>query len=85
MAKTKRVQVLLEPSEFDALERLAQDRGASVAELIRHAVRVQYLKVSDRARRMRAVDFFLGLPDTPLPAWKVLKEELEDRRGTARP
>jgi hypothetical protein len=37
MAKTKRVQVLMEPLEFAALERLARSRGASVADLIRDA------------------------------------------------
>jgi Ribbon-helix-helix protein, copG family len=42
MAKTKRVQVLMEPLEFAALERLARSRGASVADLIRDAARAQY-------------------------------------------
>ena len=81
VAKTKRVQVLMEPREFAALERLARSRGSSVADLIREAARAQYLDVADRSRRALAAETFLSLPDTPLPDWSVLKQELEDRRG----
>lgn len=81
VAKTKRVQVLMEPLEFAALERLARSRGASVADLIRDAARAQYLDVADRGRRARAAELFLSLPEMPLPDWSVLKQELEDRRG----
>jgi Ribbon-helix-helix protein, copG family len=81
MAKTKRVQVLMEPLEFAALERLARSRGASVADLIRDAARAQYLDIADRGRRARAAELFLSLPETPLPEWSDLKQELEDRRG----
>lgn len=80
-AKTKRVQVLMEPLEFAALERLARSRGSSVADLIRDAARAQYLDVAARGRRARAAELFLSLPETPLPDWRVLKQELEDRRG----
>jgi hypothetical protein len=80
VAKTKRVQVLMEPREFAALERLARKRGASVADLIREAARAQYLKADDGIRRARAAELFLGLPDAPLPEWQLLKREIEDRR-----
>jgi hypothetical protein len=85
MAKTKRVQILMEPLEFAALERLARSRGASVADLIRDAARAQYLDIADRGRRARAAELFLSLPETPLPEWRVLKLEIEDRRGSALP
>jgi Ribbon-helix-helix protein, copG family len=85
VAKTKRVQILMEPLEFAALERLAQSRGSSVAELIRDAARAQYLGAADRDRRARAAEFFLSLPDTPLPPWATLKQEIEDRRGSDLP
>lgn len=85
MAKTKRVQVLMEPLEFAALERLARSRGSSVADLIREAARAQYLSADDRGRRARAAKLFLSLPDTPLPDWSVLKREIEDRRDSALP
>jgi hypothetical protein len=83
MAKTKRVQVLMEPVEFAALERLARSRGSSVADLIREAARAQYLDAADLGRRSRAVELFLSLPDASLPDWNVLKQEIEDRRGSA--
>jgi hypothetical protein len=83
MAKTKRVQVLMEPVEFAALERLARSRGSSVADLIREAARAQYLETTDRVRRSRAAELFLSLPDASLPDWSELKQEIEDRRGSA--
>jgi hypothetical protein len=85
MAKTKRVQVLMEPREFAVLERLARSRGASVADLMREAARAQYLNTDDRGRRARAAELFLKLPETALPEWRSLKEELEARRDPALP
>jgi hypothetical protein len=82
VTKTKRVQVLMEPLEFEALERVARSRGSSVAELIREAARAQYLSTIDRGVRARAAELFLSLPDVPLPDWNVLKREIEDRRGS---
>jgi ribbon-helix-helix CopG family protein len=81
MAKSKRVQVLMEPFEFRALERLARSRGSSVADLMREAARAQYLDAADRGRQARAAALFLSLPNAPLPEWSVLKQEIEDRRG----
>jgi hypothetical protein len=85
MAETKRVQVLMEPPEFATLERVARSRGSSVGELIREAARAQYLNVPDRSRRARAAETFLSLPETPLPDLSVLKQEIEDCRGSALP
>jgi len=85
VAKTKRVQVLMEPLEFAALERLARSRGSSVADLIREAARAQYLNIAARGRKARAAELFLSLPDAPLPDWMVLKQEIEDRRGSHLP
>lgn len=82
MAKTKRVQVLMEPKEFAALEKLARSRGSSVADMMREAARAQYLQGGDHVRRARSAQSFLSLPDTPLPDWAVLKRELEERRGS---
>jgi hypothetical protein len=78
MAKTKRVQVLMEPSEFTLLERVARKRGSSVSDLMREAARAQYLVDVDRTRRTRAAQDFLSLPDITLPDWKAIKNELAD-------
>jgi hypothetical protein len=85
MAKTKRVQVLMDPREFDALGRVARLRGTSVASLMREAVSVRYAGTVDGERRSVAAQQFLGLPDTRLPAWRALKKELEERRGPRLP
>ena len=81
MPKTKRVQVLMEPREFDLLARVARKRGSSVSDLMREAARAQYLQDIDRSRRSRSVQAFLGLPDVALPDWHVVKRELEERHG----
>jgi hypothetical protein len=79
MPKTKRVQVLMEPREFDLLERVARKRGSSVSDLMRAAARAQYLVDVDRSRRTRAAQDFLSLPDVTLPDWNAVKNELADR------
>jgi hypothetical protein len=79
MAKTKRVQVLMEPREFNQLERVARKRGSSVSDLMREAARAQYLVDTDRSRRVGATQNFLNLPDSALPDWGIVKKELEDR------
>jgi Ribbon-helix-helix protein, copG family. len=81
VAKTKRVQVLMDPAEFETLERLAKKRGTSVAELMRQAVRSHLLDQAAVARRRAAFRRFLELPQIPLPPWKELKAEIEARRG----
>jgi hypothetical protein len=81
MAKTKRVQVLMDPEEFAALEQIAAARGASVADLMREAARAQHLRPADVARRTAAVHRFLALREVSLPAWADLKREIEGRRG----
>ena len=81
VAKTKRIQVLMDPAEFETLERIAKKRGTSVAELMREAVRTHLLAQAAAERRAEAVREFLSLPDMKLPPWKELKRELENRRG----
>ena len=72
----------MEPQEFAALEKLAKNRGSSVADMMREAARAQYLQGEDRARRTRSAESFLSLPDTPLPDWAILKRDIEERRGS---
>ncbi len=71
----------MEPGEFAQLERIARARAASVADLMREAVKVQYLSAISAGRILAAARRFLGLPDTKLPDWKDLKEEIEESRG----
>lgn len=80
-AKTKRVQVLMEPEEFRVLEGLARKRRSSVSDIMREAVRAQVLAGAGRADRIAAAKEFLALPDAALPGWNDLKHEIEARRG----
>lgn len=74
---SKRVEILLEPGEMQALQRYAKKARKSVGALIRDAVKEKYLTPSSQERLAavqgltspkRAVDF---------PPWEELKKELE--------
>jgi hypothetical protein len=71
----------MEPHEFDLLERVARKRGSSMSDLMREAVRAQFLVDVDRSRRSKAAQSFLDLPDAPLANWPAVKDEIEERHG----
>lgn len=73
MAQTKRAQVLMEPLEYERLEEIARQRGTSVGELFRTAVRRLYLVAP--TDRLRLVEELTGM-NVPLPPWEVLEEEI---------
>lgn len=78
--KTKRMQVLVEPEEYERLEELARRRGTSVAELIRAAVRRCYFPASDERRA--AVEDILTMR-VPVDDWDEIEGEIsEGRDGT---
>ena len=85
MGKTKRVQVLMEPAEFEALEAIARAREASVSELMREAAWHQYLREKDQEQRTEAARRFVQLSSMELPAWPELKREIEGRHEDALP
>ncbi|MEO8084798.1 MAG: CopG family transcriptional regulator [Ardenticatenales bacterium] len=78
---TKRVQVLMEPDEFDRLEALARQHHSSVSDLMREAARAHWLAGATASQRSAAARAFLDLPDAELPAWDELEREIEARRG----
>jgi hypothetical protein len=65
MRRTKRVQVLMEPDEFERLEQLALQQGIAVAALIRQAVAERYFGADsqrrDAADRVNRLNFG-GIP-----------------------
>jgi len=85
MAKTKRVQVLMEPKEYERLERVARKRGSSVADLMREAGRAQDLVDVELSRSSRAAQSFLSLPDVALLDWEELKHEFADHHDQTLP
>lgn len=74
MAQTRRAQILMEPEEYDELARIAEARMVSVAELIRTAVRVVYLRSGDD--RTATVERIVAM-DLPVESWAQMKSEIE--------
>ncbi len=72
----KRVEILFAAQDFENLRQRARETGRSVGDLVREAVRRQYLAPSESARRqaverLTADDLALDWPD-----WESLKREI---------
>lgn len=80
MAKTRRLQVLLEPTQFERLDRISNETGASIGSLVRDAVERAY---PDKAlARSAAIDRFLDSDPVPMGDWALEKEIIEDMWGS---
>jgi hypothetical protein len=75
VASTRRAQILMDPEEYEQLERVARERRTSVGELVRVAVRKEYL--TSRDERMRAVERIAAM-ELPVGDWDEMKREIED-------
>ena len=75
MARTRRAQVLMEPEEYAILERLAEERGVSVSDLIRAAVRETYLSVAHSGQGY--VDDIAAM-NVPIGDWEEIEREIEE-------
>ena len=75
MAHTRRAQILMEPEEYAQLERLAKEKGTSVAELIRRAVRERYLTsvTNKRALVSKIAGLALEVDD-----WETMKDQIAE-------
>jgi len=83
MAHTRRTQLLMEPDEYAELERIAEQKRVSVAELIRTAVRVVYLRSPDD--KLATVGHIAAM-NLPVDSWSqmnglVVPDEGGDRGG----
>ena len=80
---SRRVEILLDPAEMEALRRQAKLAKKSVGALIRDAVKEKYLTPTPKERK-EALRRLLS-PDRGVnfPSWEKIKKELEDsmRRG----
>jgi predicted DNA-binding ribbon-helix-helix protein len=70
---TKRVQVLLEPFQYQRLEEIARQRDRSVGALIREAIDQTYLQgaVKDRLAAVRV----LAAMQLPVADWEQMERE----------
>jgi hypothetical protein len=73
MAATKRAQVLMDPSDYERLEEIARLRHVSVGQLIRLALRKEYLGA---ARATGGIVDAIAANDLPVDDWDVLEKEL---------
>lgn len=79
MTKSRRLQVLIEDQQWERLEHEAEERGVSVASLVRDAI--DAMVPGGRDERQRAARRILDAPAMPVPDPDELHDELESLRG----
>lgn len=79
MALERRLQILLDAERHERLSAAAQERGVSVATVVREAID-RGLPASD-GRRRAAVRRLLDAPAMPVPDPAALRSELEALRS----
>ena len=77
--KTERLQILVDATQRERLERAASERGVSVASLVRTAIDVVY--PPEATSRARAAAALLAADGMDVPATGELIVELDDLRG----
>jgi len=82
MTASERAQILMEPDDFRRLEEIARRKNASVAELIRIAVRERYLGAG--AGNGAAVEAICSM-NLPTGSWSSLDAEVSETHGDALP
>lgn len=75
---TKKTTILFAPKMYKQLERLAEERGTSVAHLVRQAA-IQCYLVPDRRTRMEAVRALAAM-QLPVADWPQMEREIEEGR-----
>ena len=79
---SKRVEILLDPAEMEALRRLAKKAKKSVGALIREAVKEKYLTPTRKEREAALRRLLSAECQIDLPPWMQVKKELEESMGT---
>ena len=82
MTASKRAQILMEPEDYQRLEEIARQKKASVAELIRTAVRERYL--GGGAGRRASVESICSM-SLPVIPWDEAEAEIEEAHGDVLP
>ena len=80
---SKRVEILLDPAEMEALRRQAKKVKKSVGALIREAVKEKFLTPTPKERKEALKRLLSPQRGISFPSWKKIKRDLEDgmRRG----
>jgi len=82
MPATKRAQILMDPEDYRRLEEIARQKNASVAELIRTAVRERYLGSETECRESVESICSMNLPVIP---WAEAEAEIVEAHGDVVP
>jgi hypothetical protein len=75
---SKRVEILLDPAEMEALRREAKKAKKSVGALIREAVKEKYLTPSPKERKEALKRLFSPQRAISFPTWREIKKDLEE-------
>lgn len=75
---SKRVEILLDPAEMEALRRQAKKAKKSVGALIREAVKEKYLTPTPKERAEALRRLLSAECQINLPPWSQVKKELEE-------
>lgn len=82
MTASKRAQILMEPEDYRRLEEIARRKNASVAELIRTAVRERYL--GDGVENAAVVESICSMNLPTLP-WAEIEADIAEAHGDLLP
>jgi len=75
---SKRVEVLFDPAEMEALRRQAKKAKKSVGALIREAATEKYLTPTSKERKEALKRLFSPQRAISFPSWRKINKELED-------
>jgi hypothetical protein len=78
---SKRVEILLDPAEMEALRREAKKAKKSIGALIREAVKEKYLTPTIKERKEALRRLLSKECRIDLPPWKEIKKDLEKSMG----
>ena len=74
MPRTRRVEILFDPGDYEVVQRVARERGETVGEVIREAVAHYYVEPA-LERRRAAARRLLALPPVDI-TWEEAKEAI---------
>ncbi len=76
MAKSRRLQILLEVQQFERLERIAEETGASIASLVQNAL--DHYCPGQSLTKEAAIERLLSSESVPMDDWEIEKERTVD-------
>ena len=76
---THRIQLMLDESQFQSLERRARKEGRTIGALVRDAIDRTW--VAPETARRSAADVILGAETMPVPDVQELRDELDEARA----